>query len=148
MTLARKASKATLTPLGWPARRRRGDVVVLLYHRVGTATSEIELPSDAFQRHLEHLTAHERILTIEEAVANDPEGGVVVTFDDGYGDFHRTVVPLLVSYQVPAVLYLATGLVDGERHAAAPDRSRGTSSARPSTPDSSPSARTRTTTAT
>ena len=102
-----------MVPFGWPARRRRGDVVVLLYHRVGPAASEIELPPDAFRRHLEHLTAHERILTIEEAVADDPEGGVVVTFDDGYSDFHRTVVPLLVRYQVPAVLYLATGLVEG-----------------------------------
>ena len=50
MTLARKASKATLTPLGWPARRRPGDVVVLLYHRVGPARSEIELAPDVFEQ--------------------------------------------------------------------------------------------------
>ena len=80
---------------------------------MGPGASEIELAPDAFQRHLEHLTVHERILTIEEAVADDREGGVVVTFDDGYSDFHRSVVPLLVRYQVPAVLYLATGLVNG-----------------------------------
>ena len=107
-----------MIPFGWPARRRRGDVVVLLYHRVGPAASEIELPADAFRRHLEHLTTHERILTIEEAVADDPEGGVVVTFDDGYGDFYHTVLPILVSYHVPAVLYLATALVNGNGAAA------------------------------
>ena len=52
MTLARKASKATLTPLGWPTRRRRGDVVVLLYHRVGPGGSEIELPVECFERQM------------------------------------------------------------------------------------------------
>ena len=45
---------------------------------------------------------------------------MVVTFDDGYRDFHDAVLPLLVKHRVPAVLYLATGLVangDGGRRA-------------------------------
>jgi peptidoglycan/xylan/chitin deacetylase (PgdA/CDA1 family) len=111
MTLARKASKATLTPLGWAGRRRRGDVVVLLYHRVGTGGSEIELLPDEFERQLQHLVSHEHVLTLDGVLTGDPDGGVVVTFDDGYRDFHNTVVPLLVKYRVPATLYLATGLV-------------------------------------
>jgi peptidoglycan/xylan/chitin deacetylase (PgdA/CDA1 family) len=110
-TLARKASKAALTPLGWPARRRPGDVVVLLYHRVGRGGGEIELPADAFERQLRDLKDRERVLTIDLALAGDPAGGVVVTFDDGTPDFHREVLPRLVRYRVPAVLYLATGLV-------------------------------------
>ena len=43
---------------------------------------------------------------------------MVVTFDDGYRDFHDAALPLLVKHRVPAVLYLATGLVangDGGR---------------------------------
>lgn len=111
MTLARKASKATLTPLGWPARRRRGDVVVLLYHRVGPGASEIELAPDVLEHQLQDLVATERVLTLDDVLAGDPDGGVVVTFDDGYRDFHDSVLPLLAKYRVPAVLYLATGLV-------------------------------------
>jgi peptidoglycan/xylan/chitin deacetylase (PgdA/CDA1 family) len=114
-TIARKAAKATLTPLGWPARRRRGDVVILLYHRVGEQTSEIEVSARALERHLHDLVARERVLTLDEAVAGDRGGGVVVTFDDGYRDFYQVVLPLLVRYQVPAVLYLATGLVANGR---------------------------------
>ncbi len=36
---------------------------------------------------------------------------MVVTFDDGYRDFHDAVLPMLVKHHVPALLYLATGLV-------------------------------------
>ena len=111
MTLARKASKATLTPLGWRTRRRRGDVVVLLYHRVGPGGSEIELTVEAFERQIRDLVAEERVLTLGDVLAGDPDGGVVVTFDDGYRDFHQTVLPILAEHRVPAVLYLATGLV-------------------------------------
>ena len=100
-----------VTPLGWPARRRPGDVVVLLYHRVGDTRSEIELGARAFERQLMDLVARERVLTLEEGLAGDDGGGVVVTFDDGYRDFHEAVLPMLVKYRVPAVLYLATGLV-------------------------------------
>lgn len=35
----------------------------------------------------------------------------MVTFDDGYRDFHEHVLPALVEHRVPATLYLATGLV-------------------------------------
>ena len=110
-SLARKASKALLTPLGWPARRRPGDVVVLLYHRVGSGSSEIELPVRDFERQLARLAERERVLTLEEALAGDPQGGVVLTFDDGYRDFAETVVPRLERFGLPATLYLATGLV-------------------------------------
>jgi len=111
-TIARKASKALLTPAGWPGRRRPGDVVILLYHRVGVGRSEIEMPVEAFERQLEHLCSEERVLTLEEGLAGDPGGGVVLTFDDGYRDFAETVVPLLVEHRLPAVLYLATGLME------------------------------------
>jgi peptidoglycan/xylan/chitin deacetylase (PgdA/CDA1 family) len=113
MTMARKASKAVVAPLGMPAGRRRGDVVVLLYHRVGHDAGEIELPPEMFEAHLEELTASERILTLDEALEGSRGGGVVVTFDDGYRDFADAVVPLLVKHRVPAHLYLATGGVDG-----------------------------------
>jgi peptidoglycan/xylan/chitin deacetylase (PgdA/CDA1 family) len=109
-SVARKASKAALLPFGWPGRRRPGDVVVLLYHRVGAGDSEIELPVDAFRSHLRELRRRERLLTLDEAIGGDG-GGVVVTFDDGTPDFHDTVVPLAVEHGVPVHLYLATELV-------------------------------------
>ena len=56
MSLARKASKAAVTPLGLPARRRPGDVVILLYHRVGPwRAPRSSWTPDVFERHLEDL---------------------------------------------------------------------------------------------
>ena len=113
-SFARKAVKVAVLPGGMASRRRPGDVVILLYHRVGGRGGEIELPPPLFERQLEALAERERVLTIDQAVAGDREGGVVVTVDDGYRDFSDTVLPLLVRYRIPAVLYLATGLVAGE----------------------------------
>lgn len=115
MTLAetmRKASKAAVLPAGLVTRRRSGDIVVLLYHRVGVGRSEIDMPTGAFERHIAALAAREHVRSLTDALAND-EGGVVVTFDDGYRDFYDHALPLLVRHSVPAVLYLATGLIDG-----------------------------------
>lgn len=110
-TLARKAIKVAALPAGAVRRRRPGDVVILLYHRVGDNPSEIELSAPMFERQLAFLADHHTVLTLDEALGDPGGGGVVVTVDDGYRDFHEVVLPLLVRYQVPAVLYLATSLV-------------------------------------
>ena len=51
-----------------------------------------------------------------------PDRPVVLTFDDGYADFHRTVLPLLAEHRATASLYVTTGwLADaGERRAGRP----------------------------
>jgi peptidoglycan/xylan/chitin deacetylase (PgdA/CDA1 family) len=111
----RRTVKLAALPFGLPGRRP-GDVVVLLYHRVGAGAREVDLPLSAFERQVAWLRRHERVLSLEEALAGDPDGGVVVTVDDGYRDFHDSVLPVLARHAVPATLYLATGLVaDGGR---------------------------------
>ncbi|HET9557438.1 MAG TPA: polysaccharide deacetylase family protein [Actinomycetota bacterium] len=120
-SLARKAVKAAVLPGGIVTRRRPGDVVVLLYHRVVGLGGEIDTPPALFERQLAALADGERVLTLDQALDGDTGGGVVVTVDDGYRDFHDTVLPLLVRYQIPALLYLATGLVAGEGNGAGPD---------------------------
>jgi peptidoglycan/xylan/chitin deacetylase (PgdA/CDA1 family) len=113
-SLARKAVKAAVLPGGILTRRREGDVVILLYHRVVGLGGEIDTPPALFERQLAALAAGERVLTLDQALDPAAGGGVVVTVDDGYRDFHDTVLPLLVRYRIPALLYLATGLVAGE----------------------------------
>jgi peptidoglycan/xylan/chitin deacetylase (PgdA/CDA1 family) len=109
-TLVRRTAKAAVLPAGLVSRRRPGDVVILLYHRLGDTPSEIELPVGAFERHLRSLAERERPKPLDEALRT---GGVVVTFDDGTRDFHEHALPLLVRYRIPALLYLATGGVNG-----------------------------------
>ena len=108
--VVRRATKAAVLPLGMASRRRAGDVTILLYHRIGSGTREIAMPAEDFDRQMAHLAEHERVLTLDQAIEGDG-GGVVVTFDDGYRDFHENALPVLVRHRVPATLYLATGLV-------------------------------------
>ncbi len=108
--LARKGVKAAALPVGLLRPRRRGDVVVLLYHRVGEGDREIDLPKASFEQQLLTLVRHDRVRSLDDALS-DREGGVVLTFDDGYRDFYSHVLPLLVRYRLPGLLYLATGLV-------------------------------------
>lgn len=110
--LARKGLKAAVLPAGLLRPRRAGDLVVLLYHRVGVGSGEIDLPRDAFERQMRTLAEEDRPVTLEQATSNGSHGGVVVTFDDGTPDFHQYVLPVLQRYRVPAVLYLATEPVD------------------------------------
>ena len=98
-------------PAGLAARRGPGDVVILLYHRVGAGQREIDLPVELFERQLAVLLERERVLSLDEAVQEGGPGGVVLTFDDGYRDFHEHVLPLLERAAVPATLFLATGLM-------------------------------------
>ncbi|HEY1969871.1 MAG TPA: polysaccharide deacetylase family protein [Pseudonocardia sp.] len=40
-----------------------------------------------------------------------PERPIVLTFDDGYADFHREALPLLTRYGFPATVFVTTGWV-------------------------------------
>jgi hypothetical protein len=110
--LLRKTAKMALLPLGVPGRRRPGDLLILLYHRVGEGDREIDLPLPAFEAQMADLAERTSVRSLEEALTH-PDGGTVVTFDDGSSDFHEHVLPILERYQVPTTLYLATGLVAG-----------------------------------
>jgi peptidoglycan/xylan/chitin deacetylase (PgdA/CDA1 family) len=111
-TLARKAAKVAALPLS-ATRSRQNRLVVLLYHRVGTGTREIDLPINRFEHQLSRLQNTKSVIPLDAAVcARAP--GVVITFDDGLKDFREHALPLLVRYQLPATLYLATGFVNGD----------------------------------
>jgi len=112
VSLARRASKAAVLPAGLLRPRRRGDLVVLLYHRVGVGEGEIDLPREAFEWQMETLAAGGEARSLDESLGNGSRGGVVVTFDDGTPDFHEHVLPILIRHRIPSVLYLATGPVE------------------------------------
>lgn len=103
--------KVAALPMGAATRRRPGDVTILCYHRVGAGRREIDVPGSRFEEHLAFLASGEDVRSLDDALS-DPRGGVVLTFDDGFRDFHDVVVPALVRHRLPAVLYLATAFVD------------------------------------
>jgi len=110
-TMSRRAIKSVGLLPGLATPRRRGDIVLLLYHRIGVEDGEIGLPARAFERQMRTLADDDRPLSLDRAIDGDDRGGVVVTVDDGYADFYENALPILVRTRVPAILYLATGLV-------------------------------------
>ena len=111
-SLARRAVKLAALPWGLLAGRRGGDTVILLYHRVGAGDREIDVPLERFEHHMAMLADRQDVRTLDEALSGP--GGLVVTFDDGLADFHEKALPVLVRHHIPALLYLATGLIGSD----------------------------------
>ena len=80
--------------IGLRRRQQAADprVTILTYHGISASN---------FERHLQWLTTHYRIVSLGEAVqcisgnGRDEGRRVVLTFDDGYKSFHRDLWPLL-----------------------------------------------------
>jgi peptidoglycan/xylan/chitin deacetylase (PgdA/CDA1 family) len=108
-------------------RRPPRGVVVLIYHRVGTASGlELDLPVDLFAAQAEVLAASGRVVPLGDALAglDGPVDGrdtgagsdpVVITFDDGTADFVEHALPILERHRLPMTLYAATAFIDEGR---------------------------------
>ena len=119
--LLRQAVKGLLLPLSLVVRERRAGVTFLIYHRAtGTLRTEIDLPPALLARQMRFLAGRGLVVGLEEGLALLRGGRplerdrIVLTFDDGYADFHGTVFPLLVALGIPATVYVTTGFVEGE----------------------------------
>jgi peptidoglycan/xylan/chitin deacetylase (PgdA/CDA1 family) len=104
-------------------RREPDGVVVLLYHQIdGPRPSAVNLSGVRFREQLEYIKAR-GVVTLDDAVAAVRRGPtpivrrprLAVTFDDGTADFVESALPLLVEFDVPATLYIATEWVDENR---------------------------------
>ena len=97
-------------------------VPVLMYHEIANAAesgSRLAVSPDAFALQLDCL-AEEGFTTMTAAAVSRvlmrddgelPERTIVLTFDDGYEDFHSRAMPLLSRYGFTATLFLTSGWV-------------------------------------
>lgn len=94
-------------------------LVVLNFHRVRDESSDfhdgmVELGTKEFREHLAWLERHARI--VSEAELADLRPGrrppVLLTFDDGYRDAVEVVAPVLRERKIPAIFFVAPGLID------------------------------------
>ena len=107
----------------WHRLERGGRSLILLYHRVASATTDpwrLAVSPPHFAEHLEVLRNAFRPLTVGELVEalqgrRLPPRGVAVTFDDGYADNLLAGLPLLEQYEVPATVYLTAGYIGTTR---------------------------------
>jgi peptidoglycan/xylan/chitin deacetylase (PgdA/CDA1 family) len=101
-------------------RRPAGDVVILLYHRVGGGSaSAVDLPASRFEEQMATLAESHRVVTIGEALeVLDGLGTgpcVAVTFDDGTADLVEAALPILARHAIPSTWYVATRFVDEQQ---------------------------------
>jgi peptidoglycan/xylan/chitin deacetylase (PgdA/CDA1 family) len=101
-------------------RGRRPRPAILMYHRVATVRHdpwELAVPPVRFAEQIAYLSQHRTVLAMDDLVEEArrgtlPPDAVAITFDDGYRDNLVDALPVLQHYQVPATVFLATGLVD------------------------------------
>jgi peptidoglycan/xylan/chitin deacetylase (PgdA/CDA1 family) len=104
-------------------------VPILMYHEISArpdTASKLAVPPQAFTGQLEYLASHGFTTLTASALAAAqaagdplPERAVVLTFDDGFADFHERALPLLRRYGCTATLFVTTGwIADAGRRAA------------------------------
>lgn len=98
--------------------------LVLLYHRVlpdpGRDVNQLAVRTAYFAGHLAWLRRHCQVLSAESFLAQrrqpaafdwDTRPRVLLTFDDAYADNVTHALPLLVQYNMPAVVFACSSLV-------------------------------------
>ncbi len=118
----KRAVKRTLASSpGWsllgPLVRTPG-VIVLMYHRIlGADRSLVGLGVEQFAEQMRWVRATCDPITPDQLIerARNPSRrrpAVLVTFDDGYRDYHDNAYPVLARHRIPAVVFLATQFMD------------------------------------
>lgn len=120
--MMKKVIKSALaTPAIWRLAagmlRPRG-VTVLMYHRIPDDDEALPgTPESLFRRQMQWLRDNCTPIGPDQVMqaASEPAGTrppVLVTFDDGYRDFHDNAYPILHELRIPALVFLATGSID------------------------------------
>lgn len=84
---------------------------VLRYHSVGGGFYD-DIQPERLRRDIEYLQRHYEIVDLPEVLRPGEGARIALTFDDGYRDFHRHVVPILHEYDVPATVFAIADAVD------------------------------------
>ena len=108
-------------------------IPVLMYHQIADRTqtsSRLAVSPDAFAGQLRRLqdggyttlTAAGLAAALADGGPARPARPVVLTFDDGYADFHTRALPLLRQYGFTATVFVTTGWISDAGHDAAGPR--------------------------
>ena len=99
----------------------RNTATVLVFHKVPLVADPLE-PDDpdlaAFIAVLDMVMEHFTIVPLDEVVAKHlarklPKNAACLTFDDGYADWSKGLVPVLLKRSAHATFFVTTGQFDG-----------------------------------
>lgn len=93
---------------------------IIMYHGFCGPNEDVprRMLVHVLRRQLEYIKKHYRPLKLCDLVAARlrdgvyPNRAVVITVDDGYADFYRWALPLLKEFEMPATVFVVTGLLD------------------------------------
>ena len=114
--------------MGWI--RHRGRVVILTYHRVVSdhmvrdehIQPGMYVRGQSFEVHITYLRKRFNIISLDELLdlwktnrLKSHRSYCVITFDDGWKDNYQFAFPVLMKYQIPATIFLATDFIGTAR---------------------------------
>lgn len=122
-----KMLRNALVRILYPYWERR--LTVLMYHRVTSVEGHdfvgyeptVSATAQAFDRQMGFVRRHFNAVSLDQlhawlqGGASLPRRPLLITFDDGYRDNFDAAWPVLERYGLPAVIFLATDYVGGER---------------------------------
>jgi peptidoglycan/xylan/chitin deacetylase (PgdA/CDA1 family) len=93
--------------------------VVLCYHSIHPSKRFASATPRLFEQHIEWLQEHCDIVPYDSiptliSPSNRGRPVVAITFDDGYEDTYTYALPTLLARQIPATVFVTTGLIDGD----------------------------------
>ena len=98
------------------------NIPILMYHSISCsvnrmfmqfAVSPMQFAEQMAYLHTQGYTPITVTTLVQTEIEHLPEKPVVLTFDDGMTDFFMEALPILVRYNFPATLYVATAFVGG-----------------------------------
>lgn len=96
-------------------------VPVLVYHHITPKKQDkMSVPVDQFAAQMQYLDAQgytviplTNLIDFFDMKAQLPAKAVVITFDDGWRDFHELAMPILKQHGFPATIFIYTDLIVG-----------------------------------
>ena len=99
------------------ARRwNKSSIRAPLYHRFSEDPKYDFVTREKFRQQILYARKAYRVIHPDRLFHADQEldHGIVITVDDGYGDFYEIAYPILRELSVPAIVYLTTDFIDGK----------------------------------
>lgn len=112
--MKRKINKLLINIFCFLFRWTKEKPTVLMYHSVADGNNPLSVNPKEFEKQIKYLKENNfKFLNTKDLDDFNklPNKSVLITFDDGYEDNFIIAAPILKKYKVPAVFFIATGLV-------------------------------------
>jgi len=80
--------------------------LILCYHSVCGNGWRFSTPAKDFKRQLDYLTRNFKVVPVSELLSSKTQGGISITFDDGYENVYSQAFPLLKKLGLQATVFV------------------------------------------